>query len=248
MQMITVAELIIAAQQAESLLVELQQLYGQLPETACQCRQPGVCCIFIPQVTLLEALQWVRVIQEMPPAQKREILSRFIRFYLTNPVRQSGCPFLEERTCTNYRFRAFACRAYGLWSRPMGDDRTQKNRLEQKILLDMWREIGLKLPQETVEYEIDYCNEVECLSDTAITDNQLLAILERVYRMDQHFSELQEKFEGTYHSDFSFLIACLILGFRKAVLGKFWIIKEIINQSCTRRLENLLDNVNWEIF
>jgi Fe-S-cluster containining protein len=248
MQMITPAELMLAAQQAQPLLAELQQLYALMPETKCRCQQPGVCCIYIPQVTLLEALQWIHIIQEMPPTQKRETLSQFIRFYLTNPVRQTGCPFLQRQACMNYRFRAFACRAYGLWSRPMGAERTQKNRQEQKMLLDMWKEIGLEIPAEMMESEIDYCRQVECLSDPSITDNQLLAILEKVYRLDQHFSELRKKFEDTYHSDFSFLIACLMLGFRKAVLGKFGIIKEIINQGCTHRLENLLGHASWEVF
>jgi Fe-S-cluster containining protein len=180
--------------------------------------------------------------------QKRNTVRRFAIFYLTNPVRQPGCPFLQEKVCTSYRFRVFACRAYGLWSRPMGEERNQKNRQEQKILLDTWRKIGLELPKEIAESEIDYCNQVECLSDPVLSDSQLLDILQKIYRMDRHFPELRITFEEYFHSDFSFLIAALLLGYRKAVLGKFGVIKEIINQERTSRLENLLDHADWGFF
>jgi hypothetical protein len=110
------------------------------------------------------------------------------------------------------------------------------------------REIGLELPQEIAESEIDYCNQVEFLSDPAISDSQLLDILQKIYRMDQHFPELRITFEGNFHSDFSFLIAALVLSYRKAVLGKFGVIKEIIHQGSTSRLENLLEHANWGFF
>ena len=238
--MIASQDLTSAIKMVNPLLDELQNLYGCLPKTECRCRKPGVCCAYIPQMTLLEALQWIRIIQEMPDTAKTEILKKFMAYYLTNPVHHVGCPFLQENVCGNYMFRSFACRAYGMWSRRIGDDRTHKNRMARNALLDMWKRFGLNLPPEMVEYEIDYCDQVHCLSQTALSDDQLVALLQKIYRLDRHLPELQQKFEEQYHSDFSFLMTSLVLGPRKAVLGKFAVIKEIVKQGKTNRLKTIL--------
>lgn len=246
--MITTQDLIVAIKQEKSLFIELQILYRQLPATECRCRQPGMCCTYIPQMTLLEALQWVNIIMKMPDTQKRDIIKQFMTFYLTNPVQHTGCPFLQKNACGIYDYRTFACRAYGLWSRQVGDDRTQKSRQERKTLLDMWKRFGLELPPEAVQFEIDYCHQVRCISRSVISDDQLIDILEKVYQLDLNFPELQKKFEGEYHSDFSFLMTSLVLSPRKAVLGKYAVIKEIVTQGSMRRLENLLDHVKSDVF
>jgi hypothetical protein len=74
-------------------------------------------------------------------------------------------------------------------------------------------------------------------------------ILQQIYGLDQALPDLQTKFEAEYHSDFSFLIASLTLGYRKAVLGKFAVIKEIVMQGTDERLQQMLAKVtNQEIF
>jgi len=64
--------------------------------------------------------------------------------------------------------------------------------------------------------------------------------LQQIYALDQALAELQTKFEAEYHSDFSFFIASLALGYRKAVLGKFAVIKEMVQQGTEERLEQML--------
>jgi hypothetical protein len=54
-------------------------------------------------------------------------------------------------------------------------------------------------------------------------------------------------FEETYHSDFSFWMTTLVLGVRKSVLVKFAVIKEMVNQGSSKRLEGLLDKVTPEV-
>ena len=104
----------------------------------------------------MEALQWSGVIQQMSANARTGILQKFLEFYLTNPIRHSECPFLENGVCDIYELRPFACRAYGLWSPEFGKVRTQNSRRDRKALLQLWHKFGLELPPETVEFEIDY--------------------------------------------------------------------------------------------
>ena len=247
--MIEINDLQTAINESAPLLKSLQSLYQRLPETRCQCEQTGVCCAFLPEMTWMEAIQWSRVIQEMSAGARAGILQKFLEFYLTNPLRQAGCPFLENGTCSIYELRPFACRAYGLWGPELGQERTRKSRHDRTALLQMWQKFGLELPPETVEFEIDYCDRVRCATEISISDSQLMDILQQIYGLDQALPGLQTKFEAEYHSDFSFLIASLILGYRKAVLGKFAVIKEIVTQGTAERLQQFLAKVtDQEIF
>jgi hypothetical protein len=183
----------------------------------------------------------------MPADARTKILQKFLEFYLTNPIRPAGCPFLENGACGIYELRPFACRAYGLWSPEFGKVRTQKSRQDRKVLLQMWQKFGLKLPPQTVEFEIDYCDRVRCADEKSMSDSQLMDILQQIYGLDQALAELQSKFETEYHSDFSFLIASLALGYRKAVLGKFAVIKEMVQQGTEERLDQMRGRVTSEV-
>jgi Fe-S-cluster containining protein len=245
--MIALNDLDTAFNKESPLLDSLQRLYQRLPETGCQCKQPGVCCAFLPEMTWLEAVQWIGRIQEMPADGRTKILQKFLEFYLTNPIRTSGCPFLENGACTIYELRPFACRAYGLWSPEFGKERTQKSRQDRKALRKMWQNFGLELPPQTVEFEIDYCDQVRCTTEKSMSDSQLMDILQQIYGLDHALPDLQTRFEAEYHSDFSFLIASLVLGYRKAVLGKFAVVKEILQQGTDERLQQMLDRVSPEV-
>ncbi|MBT8369646.1 MAG: YkgJ family cysteine cluster protein [Deltaproteobacteria bacterium] len=245
--MIDAEDLHIALRSAKLQFYELQSRYDDLPPTQCLCQNPGVCCVYLPQMTLMEALQWIDVLRHLPDSEKIGTLKLFMRFYLTNPVQPSGCPFLKQNACGIYKFRPFACRAYGLWSRHIGDHRTDRSRQERKSLFEQWKRLGLKLPPAKVEFEIDYCNQVECIPRKAVSDEQLIAILEKIYQLDQSLPEHQKKFEEEYHSDFSFLMTSLVLGIRKSILVKFVVIKEIVNQGSSKRLLNMLARVTPDV-
>ena len=239
--MIDAEDLHIALRSAKPLFDELQNRYNDLPPTQCLCQNPGNCCVYLPQMTLIEALQWINVLHHLPDSEKIDTLKLFMRFYLTNPVHSSGCPFLKQNACGIYNRRPFACRAYGLWSRQIGETRTQHNRSERKSLLKQWKRLGLTLPPEKVEFEIDYCDRVECIPREVVSDDQLIATLEKIYQLDQNLPEQQKKFEKEYHSDFSFLVTSLVLGIRKSILVKFTVIREIVNHGSSKRLLQLLN-------
>ncbi len=241
--MISNREIIEAAHKARPVFQKIQILYQQLPETTCACEEPGTCCAFLPEMTLMEALQWFRVMQQMPDAERVALIRKFVEFYLTNPIRQIGCPFLSEGHCGIYEFRSFACRAYGLWSKTMGQGRTQQSREGKMRLVKMWQRYGIEMAPAAIVDEMDYCDQVGCKSDLKISDNRLMAILQQIYLLDNELTDLQTKFENEYYSDFSFLMASLALSAKKAVLGKFAVINELSRSGTDKRLKNLLSQI-----
>jgi len=228
---------------AKPLFKELRGFYRLLPATRCHCDQPGICCTFLPEMTLLEALLWLRVMQQMPVAERVALNLKFVEFYLTNPIRHIGCPFLFKGHCGIYEFRTFACRAYGLWRKPMGQERTQRSREGKMMLVKMWQRYGIEMAPEAIADEMEYCDQVGCQSDMKISDNRLMAVLQEIYLLDNEFADLQTKFENEYYSDFSFLITSLALGTKKAVLGKFAVIKELAREGTDKRLKKLLSQL-----
>ncbi len=232
-----------AAHKARPVFEKIQSLYRQLPETTCHCRELGKCCAFLPEMTLMEALQWYRVMQQMGDAERLVLIRNFVEFYLTNPIRQIGCPFLSEGHCGIYEFRSFACRAYGLWSKKMGQERTDQSRQEKIKLVKMWQRYVIELSPEAITGEMDYCGQVDCYSDVKISDNRLMEILQEIYLLDNELADVQTKFEKEYHSDFSFLVASLSLSTKKAILGKFAVIKELSQSGTEKHLKNLLSQI-----
>ena len=242
--MITAKDFEIAISTAEPLFVRLQNLYERLPETQCTCDEPGVCCLFLPEMTVLEALQWIQLIQAMSEKNQTMTLRKFVAFYFTNPARLTGCPFKEGGDCTIYRYRTFGCRSYGLWSQEMGRTRTQNSRNGKKALKKMWENFGVDIPADTLEFEIDYCDKVQILPGKPVNDDVIMELLTQVYHLGASLGDLQSRFEEEYHSDFSFLLTSLAFGMRKALLLKFAVIKELVQKGTDIHLQESLKKVS----
>ena len=241
--MITNTEIRRAGHKASPVFGNIQSIYLKLPETTCACETPGACCAFLPEMTLMEALQWIRVMQQMAEPVQLALVKKFVEFYLTNPLRRMGCPFLSGGHCGIYEFRTFACRAYGLWSKKMGQERTRESRAGKRQLLKLWQHQGIEMESETIADEMDYCLQVACRGGKKISDGRLMTVLQELYALDSKLSDLQTKFENEYYSDFSFLMTSLTFSFRKAVLGKLAVIKELSQSGTDMRLQKLLSQI-----
>ncbi len=227
-------------------LKALKKAYEALPETVCNCDTIGVCCVSLPEMTVLEALLWMEAISGFPDHEQMSLLNRFVHFYLTGPVYHTGCPFCVEGSCSNYDLRPFACRAYGLWSRKLGKEQTRKNRDAQKALVEMWERFGVPIPEERLLTEMEYCQKVQTRNPVSISDHVLLGVLETVYLLSKPVADLQKSFETAYQSDFSYLVASLLLGQKKAFLGKYAVVKEIVTKGTEDRLNRFLKAVSPE--
>jgi len=200
--------------------------------------------MYLPEITVLEALQWIRFMQAMPESELTATFRKFVEFYLTNPARLTGCPFLVDGACSVYKYRIFGCRSYGLWSQKMGRTRTRESRNGKKALRLMWEGFGVELPTDVVEFEIDYCDKVQIQGNKPLQDDTIMALLQQVYDLGEPLSDLQTRFETEYHSDFSFLMTSLVLGMKKALLEKLMVIKEIVQKGTETRLQRALDKVS----
>lgn len=242
--MIRIDELSPAISRAEPLFPRLMDFYGHLPKTRCTCQDPGICCTFLPEMTVVEALHWIGLMREMPPSERTARIQGFVSFYLTNPARLEGCPFREEGSCAIYPYRTFGCRAYGLWSREMGRARTRKSRNSKKALRKMWKKFGVDIPAEPLEMEMDYCDKVQTQAGEPPGDGEIMDILTEIYHLGKSLGNLQSRFEEEYHSDFSFLVTSLLFGLKKTLLLKFGIIREIVREGTDRRLQEVLGQVS----
>jgi hypothetical protein len=238
------AELARALSAAAPRFETLEALYRRLPDTRCECDTPGRCCVFLPEMTLVEALAWIRRIGELAAPRRSALIRGFAAYFLTNPARFPGCPFRLEGKCGIYPQRTFACRAYGIWRKAAGAERTRRSREDKQRLKGMWQRYGIELPEDPAAREIDYCGKVRELGPRSADDRQLIDILQEIYDLDDGLGPLRERFEGDCHSDFSFFITALVLGQRQAVLGKFAVIKELVQQGSDTRLQKLLARVD----
>jgi len=232
-----------AVSKAKPHFPEIQALYQRLPETRCGCSRPGVCCVYLPEMTFTEAMQWMDILLDMEPSRRIEKIKKIVEFYLVTPLRSVGCPFLENGACTIYQFRPFACRAYGLWSQERGARRTRQSIEDRKSLVKQWERFGIRFPKQWTGGEIDYCRQVTWTSP-AVSDTDLMQLLDAIYRTDDPFFELKAEFENALHSDFSFLIATLVLGYQKAVLAKYAVIKEMVREKKEDRLKSYLKKIS----
>jgi hypothetical protein len=197
----------------------------------------------MPEMTLLEALQWIDVLSGMPQDRRVTLMRRFVLFYLVTPLQQPGCPFLEEGGCSVYLQRPFACRAYGLWSATAGKARTRRHRESKKALIRSWRDLGIRVPADAVAFEMDYCTRVHSDADPPPTDGAIMAVLSEVYALDEPLAHWRDHFEKHYHSDFSYLLMATLFGARKSVLAKIAVIKEIAEMGTERRLQKFVSQV-----
>jgi Fe-S-cluster containining protein len=239
-----------AAGKTEAAFETLLGTYEKLPETSCNCDTIGICCVSLPEMTVLEALLWIDGIGRMPVDLRTALLKEFVYFYLTNPIRRPGCPFCMEGSCTIYTRRPFACRAYGLWSQKMGREQTRENRENQKAMVRLWDKFGVDIPPESLINEMDYCLKVTTKTPAKVSDKKLLKVLEEVYLLSKPMADLQQAFENVYQSDFSFLMASLLLGHKKAFLGKYAVIKEMVTKETETRLDKFLNTVtedSWKL-
>ena len=136
----------------------LKETYAQLPST--RCRRRTHCCSLLPEMSLLEALTAVQLLLDMVPEQKLQVSKRLLHYFFLNPVEILSCPFLEGNDCLVYQQRFFGCRAYGLWSRKYYQKQAKLSQQAKRIGQQQWQRLGVALPQEVVDFRLNYCPHV----------------------------------------------------------------------------------------
>ena len=195
-------------------------------------------------MNLLEALSAVQQLIEMKPEQRLWMGKRLIRYFFLNPVEILSCPFLEGKNCLIYRNRFFGCRAYGLWTEEHYRKKVEQSRQAKTLSQRQWQRLGVSLPQEVVDFHLDYCPYVELEGDALAEDEFLLQTYDSIEAISEELSPWHEKFHQEYFSDLSFLLASISLGLRGAVQLKFEIVRHVLSTGNKEGVDRIVDKLD----
>jgi Fe-S-cluster containining protein len=219
----------------------LKSIYSQLPDTSCQRRT--LCCSLLPELSLVEALEALEELRKFPPARRRDLTQKIIRYFFINPLEIAGCPFLEDRDCLIYPSRFFGCRAYGLWSKGHYQQIAHQSRLTKKNVVQLWKTLGVSLPEKVTGHQVAYCAAVETVGQRKISDEDLLQAARRIEDWSQELNPRHLHFQEGYFRDLSFLTTGLFVGLSQAVQLKFTLVRDLLQSGNQAPLEQVIARV-----
>lgn len=220
----------------------LRETYAQLPVT--RCRRRAHCCSLLPEMSLVEALTAVQLLVDMVPGQRQQLSRRMIRYFFLNPLEILLCPFLEDQKCMIYQDRFFGCRAYGLWSKGYYQLQAEHSRKAKRRSQEQWQRLGISLPQEIVDFHLDYCPHVEVEGDVSVNDELLEQTSDVIDSISAQLIPWHAQFRQEYFSDLSFLLASISLGLHQAIQLKFEIVRDILRTGNCEKVEQIVDKID----
>jgi hypothetical protein len=225
--------------EAAPALTDLRTVYARLPTGS--CRRRARCCAFLPEMTFLETLSILDRLRSGSPLWRKSLIKKIVRYFFTNPVEISGCPFLESRDCSLYAERAFGCRAYGLWSPAYYQDLVDRNSRAKAAFGQEWHKLGVELPLEVLQYRPPYCRDLVPAA-LPVSDELLIREAEEVETLAVTLNPWQRFLEEDCFSDLSFFMARWIYGPAEAVRLKFLIVRDWVQKKNQERLADVLRN------
>ena len=218
----------------------LKEAYAQLPST--RCRRRIHCCSLLPEMSLMEALTAVQILVDMVPEQRLQVSKQLLRYFFLNPVEILSCPFLEGNDCLIYLERFFGCRAYGLWSRKYYQKQAKLSQQAKRIGQHQWKRMGVALPQEVVDFHVNYCPHVEVEGDLSVNDELLVQTSDSIDSISSQLVPWHDQFRQEYFSDLSFLLASILLGLQQAIQLKFEIVRDYLANGNQDRLVKIIED------
>ncbi len=219
----------------------LKAIYGQLPDT--RCARKTHCCSMLPEANLLEVLAAFKRLENMQDRQRRVVFARIIEYFFINPAHVTACPFLAETRCIIYEDRFFGCRAYGLWSKQHYDNMAGQNRQAKVSLGQQWRQLGVSLPKEVLEFRVPYCLDVEVLNDAVVEDSKLVQLSHEIEALSARLSPWHGIFNQQYVADLSFLAATMTYGLQSSLRMKVGIVRDLLTTADRTRLNQILNDL-----
>ncbi len=220
---------------------ELGKTYEKIPAT--RCKRKTECCSLMPEMTILEALEAIQNLIAMPHDMRLFVYKKIVRYFMTNPVAITKCPFLEGDKCLIYRNRFFGCRAYGLWSKEYYENLSERSRHMKIYIRTVWEKMDIHLPKQIIEFQVPYCTDVVPTGEKAIHDDIILSAAETVENLSRQCAQWHHVFRKDYFSDFSFLLTALVYGIHESISLKFNIVGDIIKEGNRKRLHDVLENI-----
>ena len=209
-----------------------------------RCRRQTHCCSLLPEMSLVETLSVIQLLLEIKPEQRLLLSRRLLRYFFLNPVKILSCPFLQDQDCLIYQNRFFGCRAYGIWSEEYYREQAEQSRQAKSVGRKQWKNLGISLPQEVVDFQVDYCPYVELKEDVSVDDELLLQTYNEIETISAQLAPWHERFRQGYFSDLSFLLAALSLGLPRSIELKFEIVQDFLSTGNQGRINDVIDELD----
>jgi Fe-S-cluster containining protein len=191
-------------------------------------------------MTLLEALATVQLLREQSSPVRHQLIKNIVSYFFINPARLSSCPFLVGQDCRIYNNRFFGCRTYGLWSQKYYNSLADHSRETKKAVQQQWRELGIKLPQQVIDFQLPYCGHVKTVGDNTVDDEGLSRLADAIETLSGQFADRHQEFNQNYFADLSFLTTSLIFGVTGAIQIKFTVVRDLVTTGNQTRLKKIL--------
>ncbi len=225
---------------------KLHAIYKKLPATT--CRGKAACCTLIPEMTFLEAVSAIRLLQDMEPEERKRVISLMVRYFLLNPVRIMHCPFLHEARCIIYKDRFLGCRTYGLWSGEFYAKMAARSLDARRQVHAAWEQAGVKLPADIREFRQPYCTDVKVTGSRKPDDRALLKLGRKVAALSEKYSPaMHNMFASTFYMDLSFYLVSEVKGPDAAAQAKFLAVRQAVTEGKTSIAEGIIASVTDQL-
>ncbi|QZY55446.1 YkgJ family cysteine cluster protein [Crassaminicella profunda] len=162
----------------------LSKIYDTLPTGRCfGCTK---CCMESVHTHFIEFLNIFHYLRENRQLYEK-IFPQIIQYYFLEMVKKEHCPFLdEEGRCTIYEVRPLVCRMFGHLTEKEYEE-SYKNVLHQNIeIMKVFKnKYKIMLPENVVNYKIDYCRNFEV--DKQMTKDQRQTLIDQMFTMESAF-------------------------------------------------------------
>jgi Fe-S-cluster containining protein len=195
-------------------------------------------------MSLVETLLVIQLLLEIKPEQRLLLSRRLLRYFFLNPVKILSCPFLQDQDCLIYQNRFFGCRAYGLWSEDYYREQAEQSRQAKSVGREQWKSLGISLPQEVVDFQVDYCPYVELEEDVSLDDELLLQTYNEIEAISTQLAPWHERFRQGYFSDLSFLLVALSLDLPRSIQLKLEIVQDFLGTGNEGRINDIIDELD----
>lgn len=164
-----------------------------------ECKGCTSCCIESVNTFYIEFLNIYKYLQDKPDLYQK-LIPKVIEYYFLELVENRSCPFLDEKgRCSIYEVRPLTCRLFGHLSEKEHNENYKNVLDENRESRDYFKEeYGIEIPEEIVNYKIEYCKEFKV--DKRVKKQDRQSMIDNIFVIESSFfmNELiSEEFLGT---------------------------------------------------
>lgn len=217
----------------------LNRIYSTIPRGVCQgctkCCMESVNTFYIEFLNIYRNISNTEIYKELKPS--------IFKYYFLEMVEKLPCPFLkDDGKCHIYEYRPLSCRLFGYWTEREYEENYKRVFQQNKKNYKYYRNTyGILIPQETIDYKIDYCKAFE--ADRRIYKGERQSMVDNIFTMESNFF-----MKGLITEDFldTSLVAWFIYthyDMEEAGELRVKIMKEYIDKGESETLNKIINNL-----